>query len=64
MRQQAGLTLEEAAARLDKTRSGLHRRETGYTKTDVHLARSMMDLYNIPDATLLDEIRKAARQTT
>lgn len=49
MRQQAGLTLEEAAFKLHKSRSSLHRRETGFTKTDIHRARSMMDLYDIYD---------------
>jgi DNA-binding XRE family transcriptional regulator len=61
MREQARLTLDEAAPRLDMSRSALHRVETGVTHVTVHLARSMMDLYDqyLPD--LLDTIR-AARQ--
>ncbi|CAM3994350.1 helix-turn-helix domain-containing protein [Kibdelosporangium persicum] len=61
MRQQAGFTLEDAASMLEMCPNNLRRRENGYTKTDVHLARSMMDLYNVPDATLLDEVREACR---
>ncbi|WP_312872919.1 helix-turn-helix domain-containing protein [Kibdelosporangium persicum] len=59
MREQAGLSLDEAASRLDKTRSALHRVETGETRVDVHLARSIMDVYDIFDTTLLDEVRQA-----
>ncbi|CAM3889589.1 helix-turn-helix transcriptional regulator [Kibdelosporangium persicum] len=61
MREQAGLTLDEAAAKLDKARSALNRIETGETKADVHLARSIMDIYDIFDANLLDEVREAAK---
>lgn len=59
MRQQAGLTLEQAASKLDESEGGLRRRESGVTKIDVHLARSMMDLYEIRDSGLLDEVREA-----
>ncbi len=61
MREQAGLTLEEAAQRLDKKRSSLGRIETGQSRADVHLARSMMDLYDIYDPELLDLVREANR---
>lgn len=61
MREQAGLTLEEAARRLDKTRSSLGRIETGQSRADVHLARSMMDFYDIYDPELLDLVREANR---
>jgi transcriptional regulator with XRE-family HTH domain len=61
MREQAGLTLEEAAPRLDKTRSSLGRIETGATKADVHLVRSMMDIYDHYDPDLLDLVREANR---
>jgi transcriptional regulator with XRE-family HTH domain len=61
MREQAGLTLAEAALRLDKTRSSLGRIETGQSRADVHLARSMMDFYDVYDAELLDLVRAANR---
>lgn len=61
MRQAAGFTLQEAAARLDKTRSSLHRIETGETRADVHLIRSMMDLYDCWEEGLLDQTREARR---
>ena len=61
MREQAGLTLAEAAQRLDKTRSSLGRIETGQSRADVHLARSMMDFYDIYDPELLDLVREANR---
>lgn len=61
MRERAGLTLEEAASRLDKTRSSLHRIETGATKADVHLVRSMMDTYDHYDPDLVDLVREANR---
>lgn len=61
MREQAGLTLEEAGARLDKTKSSLGRIETGFTKADVHLIRSMMDIYDHYDPDLVDLVREANR---
>jgi len=61
MREHAGLTLEEAGAKLDKTRSALGRIETGTTKADVHLIRSMMDIYDHYDPDLVDLVREANR---
>ena len=61
MREQAGLTLAEAAQLLDKKRSSLGRIETGQSRADVHLARSMMDFYDIYDPELLDLVREANR---
>lgn len=61
MREHAGMTLEEAAPRLDKTRSSLGRIETGKSRADVHLIRSMMDLYDLYDPDLLDLARAANR---
>lgn len=61
MRESAGLTLEQAAERLDKKRSALHRIETGVTKADVHFVRSAMDLYDVYDPDLLDQTREAAK---
>ncbi|MBP2331061.1 transcriptional regulator with XRE-family HTH domain [Kibdelosporangium banguiense] len=61
LREQAGLTLADAAPKLDKKRSALHRVETGETKADVHLVRSMMDLYDCYEPGLLDETRQALK---
>ena len=61
LREQAGLTLEEAAPRLDKKKSALHRIETGQTKADVHFVRSLMDIYDCYDPDLVRAAREAAR---
>src|SRR5215468_8355530 len=61
LRDRAGLSLEEAARRLDKTRSTLGRIEQGKTRADVHLVRSMMDVYDVRDDTLIDLAREAAK---
>lgn len=61
LREDAGHTLEVAAPMLDKTRSALQRIESGETRPDVHLVRSMMDLYDIYDPCLLDEVREALK---
>jgi hypothetical protein len=60
MRESAGFNLTDAAKKLDKKRSALHRIETGVTKADVHFVRSAMDLYDHYDADLLDQTREAA----
>ncbi|CAM3984601.1 hypothetical protein KIPE111705_34600 [Kibdelosporangium persicum] len=39
----------------------MYRIENGRTRVDVHLARSMMDLYGIRDITLLEEVREAVK---
>jgi transcriptional regulator with XRE-family HTH domain len=62
IREDVGLTLEVAAARLDKTRSALARIETGHTRADVHFIRSAMDLYDFYDENLLSQAREAAKQ--
>lgn len=62
LRELSGMTLEEAAPRLDKTKSSLARVETGKTRADVHLVRSMMDLYDHYDGTLIDLARDAVRE--
>lgn len=62
MREQTRLTLDEAAARLDLTRSALHRVETGVTRVSVHLVRSMMDVYDQYSPDLLDTVRAARRR--
>ncbi|MET0234724.1 MAG: helix-turn-helix transcriptional regulator, partial [Kibdelosporangium sp.] len=60
-REQAKLTLAQAAPKLDRTKSALHRMETGETKVDVHIVRTMMDLYDCYDENLLDETREAGK---
>src|ERR1700742_3997213 len=62
MRHDARLSLDEAAPKLDLTRSSLHRLETGVTVANVHIARSMMDLYDVRMPDLLDVIRAARRR--
>jgi transcriptional regulator with XRE-family HTH domain len=59
MCESAGLSMEEAAARLDKSRSALFRIEIGESRADVHLVRSMMDLYDCADYDLIDQAREA-----
>lgn len=53
------MTLEVAAKALDMNRFTLARLESGANKMDVHIARSMMDIYDCYDSGLLDEVRKA-----
>jgi hypothetical protein len=60
MREHAGLTLAEAGPRLDKKKSALSRVEKGQTAADVHLVRTMMDLYNHYEPGLVDLAREAA----
>jgi hypothetical protein len=61
MRESTGMTLAAAAPKLDKTRSSLGRIEKAETIADVHLVRSMMDLYNRFDPDLIDLARDAMR---
>lgn len=61
LREQAGLTLDQAAPRLDKTRSALSRIENAQSRADVHIVRSMMDLYDHYDADLVELAREAHR---
>ena len=60
-REARGLNLVEAAARLDITKSSLNRVENGQTLLSVHLAKSMMDLYDWCPDDLLDRVRRARR---
>ena len=46
-REQAGMTLEDAAGALYTSRSAVNRLETGGTKVSVHILKSMLDIYNI-----------------
>lgn len=61
LREDAKLTLDEAAERLDKTRSALSRMEIGHTKADVHFVRSAMDLYDCYSEELVAQAREAAK---
>jgi transcriptional regulator with XRE-family HTH domain len=59
MRKQARLDLDKAASLLDLSRSALSRMERGETSITVHLARSMMDLYDQYSPTLIANVRAA-----
>lgn len=59
MRVRARMTLDDAAAALYKTRSALHRIEKGETLVDVHLVKSMMDLYDQFDPELIEQTQRA-----
>jgi DNA-binding XRE family transcriptional regulator len=59
MREQAGMSIDEAAIALDKKRTSLYRIEAGESRVDVHLARSMMDVYDVYVSTLLEDVRYA-----
>ncbi|MFD9735594.1 helix-turn-helix transcriptional regulator [Umezawaea sp. NPDC059074] len=59
MREQAGMTIDEAALALDKKRTSMYRIEAGESQVDVHLARSMMDVYDVYLPRLLDDVRYA-----
>ncbi|TDQ01320.1 helix-turn-helix domain-containing protein [Labedaea rhizosphaerae] len=61
LRESAGMTLDKAAPMLDLSRSVLHRLEAGETRADVHVVRSMMDLYDHYEPDLLDAVREAAK---
>lgn len=61
MREAAGMTIEDAAIALDKHRNSLYRLEAGETRLDVHLARSMMDVYDQYDPNLVDDVRDALK---
>jgi DNA-binding XRE family transcriptional regulator len=59
MREQAGMSIDEAALALDKKRTSMYRIEAGESRVDVHLARSMMDVYDVYLPRLLDDVRYA-----
>ncbi|MDQ3150436.1 MAG: helix-turn-helix domain-containing protein [Actinomycetota bacterium] len=64
LREEAGLTLEEAAPKLDWSTSKLGRIETAQQGVDVHGVRSMLDLYDVGGDhwTETIELVRAARQ--
>ncbi len=61
LREASGLTLEEAAVRLDIASSTLSRSESGGQAISVHLVKSMLDLYDAGDRW--DELLTLARVT-
>jgi transcriptional regulator with XRE-family HTH domain len=60
LREQAGLTLEAAAGRLECSTSKLSRIETAQQLVDVHWVRGMLDLYNA--GSCWEEMLTLARQ--
>jgi transcriptional regulator with XRE-family HTH domain len=64
LREQAGLTLEEAAPKLDFSVSRLSRIENAEVRIDVHWVRGMLDVYDIGGArwTELVELAREANQ--
>ena len=66
LREEAGLTQEEAAPRLDWSTSKLGRIETAQQSVDVHGVSSMLDLYDVGGAQwaeIIEMVRDAsARQ--
>jgi hypothetical protein len=61
MRAEARMTLDAAAVALFRTKSALHRIEKGETMVDVHVVKSMMDLYDHYDPDLIDEAVRARK---
>jgi hypothetical protein len=65
LREDAGLSLEEAAPRLDWSTSKLGRIETAQQGVDVHGVRSMLDLYGVGGAQwteIIDMVREAKQK--
>lgn len=65
LREEAGLTLEEAAPRLDWSTSKLGRIETAQQSVDVHGVRSMLDLYGVGGerwTEIIDLVRQARKK--
>ncbi|RZS37452.1 helix-turn-helix protein [Herbihabitans rhizosphaerae] len=54
MREKAKLKIDPAAKQLDMSGSALQRMEAGETRANVHVVRSMMDLYDQYVPGLLD----------
>ena len=61
MRLDARMSIQVAAKALDKDVQALYRIEAAETRVDVHLVRSMMDLYDAYDPDLLDQVRDALK---
>ena len=66
LREETGLSLEEAAPKLDWSTSKLSRIETAQQGVDVHGVRSMLDLYNVGGAQwaeIIDLVRETRKRT-
>ncbi|MGH8966661.1 MAG: helix-turn-helix domain-containing protein [Actinomycetes bacterium] len=61
LREQAGFTLEEAAPKLDCSMSRISRIENAQQRADVHLVKSMLDLFDA-GGDLWNELLDLARQ--
>jgi transcriptional regulator with XRE-family HTH domain len=61
-RKKTGLTLTETAAELEISTTALHRIEMGTGPVNVHLARSMMDLFDDRMDGLLDLVRQSRQR--
>jgi transcriptional regulator with XRE-family HTH domain len=61
MRADAQLTLEDAATKLDRSRSALSRIEKAQTVADIHFVRSAMDVYDVRDPDAIELARAAMR---
>lgn len=65
LRKRARISSEEACRRLEMSTSRLSRIETGQAAPDIHVARSMLDLYEIPGNEwewILDQVRDAKKK--
>jgi transcriptional regulator with XRE-family HTH domain len=60
-REAAGLSLHEAAPLLDTSTSSLNRLENGGTRANVHIVRSMADVYQARLDDLLDLVRESRK---
>jgi transcriptional regulator with XRE-family HTH domain len=62
LRERAGMTLDDAARLLDRDRSAINRMELGKSRIDVNVVRTMMDVYDVRDDSLIDLAREALRR--
>lgn len=60
-REAAGMNLDRASADLDLSRSSLNRIENGQQRVDVHLVRSMLELYDVEADDLLEKVRASRK---
>jgi transcriptional regulator with XRE-family HTH domain len=62
LREDAGLSMDAAAEKLEFSRSALFRLESGESRASVHVVRSMMDVYDRWEEGLLEQARAALKQ--
>lgn len=60
-RKAADVSSEDAAQKLDMTRSNLSRIESGRQGVNVHLVRTMMDIYDFRDDEMLEMVRDSRK---